>query len=220
MAAVIGEQSEQNRDLETRRLVAQAELRALQSQIHPHFLFNALNALYGIIPREARGARETVLNLAEIFRYFLETKKTLVPLEEEMHIVKAYLDVERLRLGDKLKLEIRVTPEAESVAIPILSIQPLVENAVKHGIAPLAGGGLIQISADLDPEGALRISVRDSGPGFSKSNRTGVGLENVERRLELCYGGEARLTVDSGASGTEACVRIPAGSAKPVETLR
>ena len=220
VALVIGEQLEQYRDLETRRLVAQAELRALQSQIHPHFLFNALNTLYGIIPREARGARETVLNLADIFRYFLETKKTTVPLEEEMHIVKAYLDVERLRLGDKLKLEINVTPEAESVPIPILSIQPLVENAVKHGIAPLAGGGLIQISASTGLDGALLVSVRDSGPGFSKSNRSGVGLENVERRLELCYGGDARLTIDSGASGTEVTVRIPAAPVSAAGRLR
>jgi len=222
VAAVIGEQLEQYRDLETRRLVAQAELRALQSQIHPHFLFNALNALYGIIPREARGARETVLNLADIFRYFLETKKTLVPLEEEMHIVKAYLDVERLRLGDKLKLEISVTPEAQSVPIPILSIQPLVENAVKHGIAPLAGGGLIQINASIGSEGALLISVRDSGPGFSKThlNTPGVGLENVGRRLELCYGGDARLTIESNGSLTEVSVRIPDVSAKAVEAWR
>jgi len=219
-AGVIGEQLEQYRDLETRRLVAQAELRALQSQIHPHFLFNALNALYGIIPREARGARETVLNLADIFRYFLETKKALVPLEEEMHIVKAYLDVERLRLGDKLRLEIEVTPEAQAVAIPILSIQPLVENAVKHGIAPQAGGGLIQISAIVDPHGSLLISVRDSGPGFPESNRSGVGLENVERRLNLCYGGDASLRIESGTSGTEVSVRIPAASARPVVTLR
>ena len=224
-AAVIGEQLEQFRDLETRRLVAQAELRALQSQIHPHFLFNALNALYGIIPREARGARETVLNLADIFRYFLETKKTLVPLEEEMHIVRAYLDVERLRLGDKLRLEISVTPEALSVPIPILSIQPLVENAVKHGIAPQAGGGLIRIHAGLDPGGALVISVRDSGPGFSTSNRTGVGLENVERRLELCYGGDARLSIESGASGTEverpdSCGVGSSASDRPVEAWR
>jgi signal transduction histidine kinase len=222
VAAVIGEQLEQYRDLETRRLVAQAELRALQSQIHPHFLFNALNALYGIIPREARGARETVLNLADIFRYFLETKKTLVPLEEEMHIVKAYLDVERLRLGDKLRLEISVTPEAQSVTIPILSVQPLVENAVKHGIAPLAGGGLIQITASIGSEGALLISVRDSGPGFSKTHldTPGVGLENVGRRLELCYGGNARLTIDSSTSGSEVSVRIPAASARTVEAWR
>jgi LytS/YehU family sensor histidine kinase len=225
VAAVIGEQLEQYRDLETRRLVAQAELRALQSQIHPHFLFNALNTLYGIIPREARGARETVLNLADIFRYFLETRKTLVPLEEEMHIVQAYLDVERLRLGDKLQLEISVAPEALSVPIPILSIQPLVENAVKHGIAPLAGGGLIQIGASIDAQGALLISVRDSGPGFSKSNRNGVGLENVERRLELCYGGDAGLAVQSGAGGSHVSVRIPAAPShsapgRPVETPR
>jgi two-component system LytT family sensor kinase len=226
-AAVIGEQLEQYRDLETRRLVAQAELRALQSQIHPHFLFNALNALYGIIPREARGARETVLNLADIFRYFLETKKSLVPLEEEMRIVKAYLDVERLRLGDKLQLQIEVTPEAQPVPIPILSIQPLVENAVKHGIAPLAGGGLIQIHAGIDPDGSLMISVRDSGPGFSKTHldTPGVGLENVERRLELCYGGEARMTIESSASGAEVSVRIPAASilsasTKPAEAWR
>jgi two-component system, LytTR family, sensor kinase len=220
VAAVISEQLEQHRDLETRRLVAQAELRALQSQIHPHFLFNALNALYGIIPREARGARETVLNLADIFRYFLETKKTLVPLEEEMHIVKAYLDVERLRLGDKLRIEIHVRPDAQSVPIPILSIQPLVENAVKHGIAPLAGGGLIQIDASIGAECELIISVRDSGPGFSESNRTGVGLENVERRLELCYGGGARLSIESSPAGSEVSVRIPAASARTIEAWR
>src|SRR5205085_948425 len=166
-AASAVEQVEHFRESEMRRLVAQAELRALQSQIHPHFLFNALNALYGIIPPSARGARDTVLNLADIFRYFLETRKTLVPLEEEMHIVKAYLDVERLRLGDKLRLEIHVTPDAQSVPIPILSIQPLVENAVKHGIAPLAGGGLIQINASIGADNELVISVRDSGPGFS-----------------------------------------------------
>lgn len=216
-AAVIGEQLEQYRDLETRRLVAQAELRALQSQIHPHFLFNALNTLYGIIPREARGARETVLNLADIFRYFLETRKALVPLEEEMHIVKAYLDVERLRLGDKLRVEIEVTPEAQAVPIPILSLQPLIENAVKHGIAPLAGGGLIRIHAGIGPGGALVISVRDSGRGFPKSHRIGVGLENVERRLDLCYGGDAGLTIESGDAGTEVRVRIPALPGKPVE---
>jgi two-component system LytT family sensor kinase len=123
-------------------------------------------------------------------------------------------------LGDKLRLEIAVAPEAQSVPIPILSIQPLVENAVKHGIAPQAGGGLIQIQAGLDTTGALLISVRDSGPGFSKTHlRAGVGLENVERRLELCYGGEARLTIESSASGTEVRVRIPAASAKPVEAL-
>jgi len=113
-----------------------------------------------------------------------------------------------------------VTSEAGSIPIPILSIQPLVENAVKHGIATLAGGGLIRIHAGLDASGSLLISVCDSGPGFSKSNCGGVGLENVERRLELCYGGAARLSIESSAAGTEVSVRIPATSAKPVETLQ
>ena len=99
-AVVMAEQLDAHHESEMRRLVSQAELRALQSQIHPHFLFNALNALYGIIPREARGARDTVLNLADIFRYFLDTRKAMVPLSEELHIVRAYLDVERLRLGE------------------------------------------------------------------------------------------------------------------------
>jgi signal transduction histidine kinase len=219
-AARIAEQVEQYRESEMRRLVAQAELRALQSQIHPHFLFNALNTLYGIIPRDARGARETVLNLADIFRYFLETKKTLVPLEEEMHIVKAYLDVERLRLGDKLRVEIDIAPAALSVPIPILSIQPLVENAVKHGIAPLASGGAIRIDARIEPEGKLRVAVSDSGGGFRKSGRDGVGLENVERRLELCYGGNARLEIQSSTHGSEVAITIPEMAAKPVEALR
>jgi two-component system, LytTR family, sensor kinase len=218
-ASVIAEQVEQYRESEMRRLVAQAELKALQSQIHPHFLFNALNTLYGIIPKEARGARDTVLNLADIFRYFLETRKTMVPLEEELHIVRAYLEVERLRLGDKLRIETDVAPDALPVPIPILSIQPLVENAVKHGIAPLAGGGMVRIEARLSKEGSLVVAVSDSGPGFSKSERRGVGLENVERRLELCFGSGAHLEIHSSAAGSEVTMAIPTPAQRPVEAL-
>ncbi len=211
-ASVIVEQVEQFRESEMRRLVAQAELRALQSQIHPHFLFNALNALYGIIPKEAKGARETVLNLADIFRYFLETRKTFLPLEQELHIVRAYLEVERLRLGEKLRTEIDVTPEALSTPIPVLSIQPLVENAVKHGIAPLPHGGLVRIEARQTAAGALEISVYDTGSGFAQPGAGGIGLENVSRRLELCYGPGARLDIESGSGGTMVSFAIPAAS--------
>jgi len=201
-AGQIVEQVEQYRESEMRRLVAQAELRALQSQIHPHFLFNALNTLYGIIPREAKGARETVLNLADIFRYFLETGKQFLPLEEELHIVKAYLEVERLRLGAKLRVEIEVAPDAMAVPIPILSIQPLVENAVKHAISPKPEGGLVRLEATVDERGRLAVSVRDTGSGFKPGNKSGVGLENVERRLQLCYGPETRLRIESTVSGS------------------
>jgi len=209
-AAQIVEQIEQYRESEMRRLVAQAELRALQSQIHPHFLFNALNTLYGIIPREAKGARETVLNLADIFRYFLETEKAFLPLEEELHIIKAYLEVERLRLGDKLRTEIIVDPEAAMMPIPILSVQPLVENAVKHGIAPKPAGGLVRLRASLNDRGALCICVSDTGDGFHGRSKSGVGLDNVSRRLQLCYGAEARLEIQSGADGCAVSFVVPA----------
>ncbi len=203
-ASVIAEQLDRHRESETRRLVSQAELRALQSQIHPHFLFNALNALYGIIPREARGARDTVLNLADIFRYFLETRKPMVPLSEELRIVRAYLDIEQLRLGDKLRTEICVAPEALDVTIPVLSIQPIVENAIKHGIAPFGSGGSVKLEAGM-AEGVLRIVVKDTGRGFSEESSGGVGLENVRKRLELSYGGAARLAI----SGSEVSIEIP-----------
>jgi two-component system sensor histidine kinase LytS len=219
-AAVVVERVEQFRESETRRLVAQAELRALQSQIHPHFLFNALNTLYGIIPREARGARDTVLNLADIFRYFLETRKTHVPLEEELRIVRAYLEIERLRLGEKLVTEFDIAPEASAVAIPILTVQPLVENAVKHGIAPQAAGGVVRVEARREPGGALTVAVHDTGPGFDRRAQDGVGLENVRRRLELSYGGEARLQVESSAAGSRVSLVIPAAAPQPVEALR
>jgi two-component system LytT family sensor kinase len=219
-AGQIVEQVEQFRESEMRRLVAQAELRALQSQIHPHFLFNALNTLYGIIPREAKGARDTVLNLADIFRYFLETEKSFLPLEEELRIVRAYLEVERLRLGGKLRIEIDVEPAALLAPIPILSIQPLVENAVKHGIAPLLGGGVVHIDARVEggieagSESVLRVTVSDTGGGFATEKPKagagqGVGLDNVNRRLQLCYGPEASLEIRSDRGGSSVSFVIP-----------
>ncbi len=96
------------REVETRRLISRAELRALQAQIHPHFLFNTFNKLYGLIPRHISGARQMLLNLAEAFRYFLQSDKTFVPLEEKLRIVKAYLAIEELRLGDKLRISVDI----------------------------------------------------------------------------------------------------------------
>lgn len=147
MAASIGEQIEHIRDVEAQRLVSQAELRALQAQIHPHFLFNAFNILYGIIPRQASGARRMVLNLSEIFRYFLQSERTFVSLDEELRIVRAYLAIEELRLQDKLQINIDVDSDVTLESVPMLSIQPLVENAVKHGVANRPEGGAIRIRA-------------------------------------------------------------------------
>jgi LytS/YehU family sensor histidine kinase len=209
-ASLVIEQIEQFRESEMRRLVSQAELRALQSQIHPHFLFNALNTLYGIIPREAKGARDTVLNLADILRYFLETGKTFLPLEKELHIIKAYLEVEKLRLGEKLHIEIEVDADALQIPIPILSIEPLIENAVKHAIAPKVEGGVVRLRARLERD-ALHVTVSDTGPGFGPAGgpKSGVGLDNVTRRLQLCYGAESQINIHSDATGSSVSFSIP-----------
>ncbi len=208
------------RDLEMRRLVSQAELRALQSQIHPHFLFNALNSLYGVIPKQATGAREMVLNLADILRYFLQTEKTWIPLEEELEIVRAYLEVEKLRLGDRLQIEIEVEPPALRQQIPMLTVQPLVENAVKHGVARRASGGAVSVQVRLRDE-RLSVMVADNGPGFPVERESGkglgVGLENVERRLQLCYGAGCDLEINSRPGETR--VGFVAPAALPAEML-
>jgi hypothetical protein len=208
-AAEISENVESLRQREMHRLVSQAELRALQSQINPHFLFNALNTVYGTIPREAASARRMVLNLAGIFRYFLQTDETFVPLAREMEIVRAYLEVEQMRLGERLKVEIEEEPAALEVPIPVLSVQPLVENAVKHGLARRTEPGLLRINAKLSG-GDLRVSVENSGSGEAAPNSgSGVGLRNVRRRLEICYGPPAILSLSVRADWTTAELRIP-----------
>jgi two-component system LytT family sensor kinase len=219
LAGVVAEQVERLRNSEIQRLVSQAELRALQSQINPHFLFNALNTLYGTIPRDAPDARRMVLNLAEIFRYFLQSDRTFISLAEELQIVRAYLQIEMLRLGDKLKSEIDVDESAERALIPVLSIQPLVENAVKHGVAARSTPGSVRIRARMGPGGIL-VEVSDSGAGFRGSPRTtagaGIGLENVRQRLKLCYGEATSLSIDSTDRGSIVSFLVPLSHAVPL----
>ena len=208
-AAEIAERVEWLRQQELNRLVSQAELRALQSQINPHFLFNALNALYGTIPREARGARRMVLNLSDIFRYFLQSDRTFVPLRQEMQIVRAYLEVEQLRLGDRLTMDIRMEEAALDAPIPVLSVQPLVENAIKHGVAPASGPGFVRIAGEVRGRD-LKILVENSGStANADKGGTGVGIKNVRRRLEICYGSAASLRLTAHAEKTSVELSIP-----------
>ena len=214
LSAVIAEQVERYRSCEIDRLVSQAELRALQSQINPHFLFNSLNTLYGTIPRESAEARRMVLNLAEIFRYALRSDRTLIPLSEEVQIIKAYLEIEQLRLGDKLTTEIAVDESAGAVMIPVLSIQPLVENAVKHGIANRSGIGTVRVRAVATSEG-VHVEVSDDCVGSQASNHraatsgSGVGLDNVRQRLKLCFGESASLRTEFTELGSTVGFCVP-----------
>jgi len=206
-AAEIAAHVESIRRSELARLVAEAELRALQAQINPHFLFNALNTLYGTIPRQSQAARKMVLNLAEIFRYFLRTDKVLVPLEHEMMIVRAYLELEQCRLGERLTVEISVDERAREVAIPVLSIQPLVENAIKHGVEQRTGSGYVRVEVTGGAELCVRVT-NSVGEGAG-SGGAGVGLDNVRRRLEICYGAAAVLDLTVTGQAAVAELRIP-----------
>jgi two-component system LytT family sensor kinase len=214
LSFVIAGQIERYRSGEMQRLASEAEMRALQAQINPHFLFNSLNALYGTIPRHVEGARRTVLNLAEIFRYFLQTDKALIPISEEIRIVKAYLEIEKLRLGDRLETEMMIDEEAAPMQIPALCIQPLVENAVKHGVARKAGPGKVRVAIRIR-EQTIDVSVSDTGDGFNPDGESqsqsgsGVGFQNVRQRLRLCYGDRSSLRVDSGPAGTTVSFGIP-----------
>lgn len=200
------------RAAEMRRLVTQAELRALESQIQPHFLFNVLNTLYGLIPREAQAARSTVLNLADLLRYHLRQDRTFIALEEELRTVEAFLAIEKLRLGTRLRTRIDVDPAVLRTEIPVLSLEPLVENAVKHAVAARPEGGEVTVIARAQPggdgDGGVLVRVEDTGPGFpapgaapSVNRGEGVGLANVRRRLTLCYGPAAELRVGTAPGG-------------------
>ena len=222
LGSAIVEQVERFRSEELKRLATNAELRALQAQINPHFLFNALNTLYGSISRESHEARRLVLNLAEIFRYFLQGDRSFIPLSEELRIVQAYLEIEKLRMGERLEVEVKVSDAAKAAMIPILSVQPLVENAVKHGIAPQLAGGRVCLRAEIC-EGQLRVAVEDTGVGFGAKETmggAGMGLDNVRRRLTLCYGAESAFDISSSGHGSMVTFSIPVPSEQAAEGRR
>lgn len=211
IAAAISERVERMRNSEMEALVAKAELRALQAQINPHFFFNALNTLYGTIPREAAAARRLVLNLSDLFRVSFASERPLLRIEEEIRIVRAYLEIEQLRLGSRLCAQIEVDEKALHADVPALSIQPLVENAVKHGVAGRPGFGFVRLRIQTN-DNSVRVEVTNSGafqPRRTNHSGTGVGLENVRRRLALCYGDVGELQIDANESATTVSFSVP-----------
>ena len=198
LGAVVVEHVEQLRSAQMQGLVSQAELKALQAQINPHFLFNSLNTLYGTIDRSNAEARRLVLNLSDVFRYFLQSERPFIEVEEELRIIRAYLEIEQLRLGPKLLTEMEIDSAALHSMIPVLSIQPLVENAVKHGVAARTGEGFVRLSIRRESD-TISIIVSNSGDCDIRrmtSANGGIGLSNVRRRLALCYGEETQIEVN------------------------
>ena len=178
------------------KLAVEARLRSLESRIHPHFLFNTLNSISSLIAVNPARAEQIVGRLAVLLRLSLDASgRRLIPLREELAMVESYLDIERVRFGDKLQGSVEVSTELQDAEVPPMSVQSLVENAVKYGITPQINGGECVITASAEDEN-LRVEVRDTGPGFDLAAiPAGHGLDNLVERLDALFGAKARLNV-------------------------
>ena len=191
------------RALAAEALAAEARLAALRYQLDPHFLFNTLNALSTLIVAGENGAAERmVARLADFLRLTLARGEVAeVALADEIDFVERYLEVERVRFGDRLRVTVDVETAALSVPVPPLLLQPLVENAVRHGVLPREEGGAVAIEGRRTAGGGLRLRVSDDGPDASAASGVGVGLANVRARLDAAYGGDASFEAGPDAAG-------------------
>jgi two-component system LytT family sensor kinase len=193
--------------------LTEARLQALKMQLQPHFLFNTLNAISALIPVEAKPARRMVARLGDLLRIALEHEATQeVTLREELAFLQPYLEIEQARLEDRLTVVMEIAPETLDARVPHLILQPLVENAIRHGIAPRIEPGRVEISATRGADDRfLRLEVRDDGPGVDRNDqartRKGVGLANIQSRLAQLYDGEHRFEFENHPGGG-AVVRI------------
>jgi LytS/YehU family sensor histidine kinase len=208
------------REHQIESLATEAELRALRAQINPHFLFNALTTLGYLIQTAPDRALDTLMRLTALLRGVLRSDASHTTLGHEIEIIESYLEIERARFEERLLVRIDVPAWIRNVRIPPLLLQPVVENAVKHGVSPLLEGGEVLISARVHRAGGrppeLELTVHDSGTGTTSSEleqrrHLGVGLRNVEGRLTCQYGSAASLTVQtSPGRGTTVTIRLPA----------
>jgi len=206
-------QEKERQEERLRALATEAELRALKAQINPHFLFNTLNTIAELIHADSERAEVTVERLAEMFRYVLNgSERGMVPLKEELAFLDGYLEIERVRFGDRLRVTRDVAPAALNLFVPSLLLQPLVENALQHG--PGVDGSVdLGIAIRVDRECA-EIAISDQGPGisadYSIEGSAGHGLRNVDRRLRKTYGEAYGLAIGvNHPRGTTITLRIP-----------
>lgn len=203
------------REVHTSQLQAQLEkarLQTLKSQLQPHFLFNTLNSISALMLTDVKAADRMITRLGDLLRISLETAGTqMSTLRQELEFVNCYIEIEKVRFEDKLRVHLDAAPETLDAVMPHLLLQPLVDNAIKHGISKLAAGGEIHISAN-SHDGALHLQVRDNGPGCRNSDHSpagGVGLRITRERLETIYGQTQSLELITLPDGVAARVSIP-----------
>jgi len=209
----------QLKSAELESLLHQAQLQALRSQINPHFLFNTLHSIAELVHENPKLAEQLIVRLGELLRKALAfPAHHEVALADEVDFVKGYVEIEQMRLGDRLQVQWEIGPETLQARIPGMILQPLVENALQHGIAPLDRAGKLLISARCS-NGSLHLQVRDNGPGLSPdpaSRRGGIGLYNIEARLQRVYGDRHRFELIND-HGLVVKVQLPFSITVPTE---
>jgi len=216
LIAVEASQKAEARVMQMSILAREAELRALKAQVNPHFLFNSLNSISALTSSDPSKAREMCILLGDFLRRTLGLgEKSAIPLEEEMSLIHAFLAVEKTRYGARLHMEENIAKDALAVDVPPLLLQPLVENAISHGIANLIDGGWIHLDIGCEG-GSVSIVVENLfDPEAPARRRNGVGLANVRQRLQARYGN--RATFDAKGEGDRFRVAITLPAAKPTE---
>lgn len=196
--------------------LAQAQLEALRLQLHPHFLFNTLNAIAAFVGTEPDRARRMIARLGELLRRTLDSGTAAeVPLARELELLAPYLEIQRIRFGERLRVDVDVPAAARTALVPTLLLQPLVENAVEHGVSRRTGGAAVRLSATCAGE-RLQLAITDDGPGPpAAGNDDGIGLANTRERLARLYGSAHRFELTSGgATGTTVAIEIPLRTAE------
>jgi two-component system sensor histidine kinase AlgZ len=219
LLAAEASQAAEKRATEARALAREAEMQSLRLQMNPHFLFNALHSISALATIDGGRAREMCLRLADFLRSSLGlSDRELIPLREELALARSYLEVERVRFGDRLQVEEVVYPECEDCGVPPLVLQPLVENAVKHGVSGLVEGAVIRLAA-LRSDGVVEIVVENAfDPEMPAPQRIGMGLENVRRRLRARYGAAAGFDAGGKDGIYRVELRLPCES--PMASIR
>jgi two-component system LytT family sensor kinase len=209
----------------SRERLARAEVRALRAQISPHFIYNALSAIASFVRTDPERARELILEFAEFTRYSFRAHGDFTTLAEELRSIDRYLTIERARFGDRLQVRLQIAPEVLPVSLPFLCLQPLVENAVRHGLSRKTGVGMVSIEAQ-DAGAECHITVEDDGAGMDPAELAAgmaaaasdltddsgqhVGLSNVDERLRSVFGDQFGLVVETGlGAGTKVSMRVP-----------
>jgi signal transduction histidine kinase len=194
-----------------RTQLVQAELVALKMQLHPHFLFNALHSISALVLEDPTRANQMISRLGDFLRLTLEQSASAVPLKEEIEFLRCYLDIEQIRFQDRLSVSFAIDPTAVSALVPHLILQPLVENAVRHVVAPRSASTKIHVAASLVQD-RLRLEVSDDGPGIrpEANGKDGLGINNVRARLAQAYGSRSRFEMATGPlNGLTVVVELP-----------